>query len=117
LTSISLFSDFLFLPPPLFPSLSSSGTPEGEEHKAIGPSAQDDGGDLDYASVEAKKKAYLAVQSVRNRRKLKEAADALKVDIMVSLSLPLLSFSFYARNVLTRRTVEPSSTGEEIARS
>jgi hypothetical protein len=41
----------------------------------------------------------------------------LKVDIMVSLSLPLLSFSFSVRKVLTQPTAEPSSTGKEIARS
>ncbi|GAA5984063.1 hypothetical protein JCM11641_005585 [Rhodosporidiobolus odoratus] len=57
------------------------GTPEGEESKAVGPSAQDEG-DLDYGQAEAQKKAYLAVQSVRNRRKLKEHAEKLQVDVM-----------------------------------
>ncbi|GAA5913996.1 hypothetical protein JCM6882_002593 [Rhodosporidiobolus microsporus] len=57
------------------------GTPEGEEHKAIGPSAQDDG-DMDYGKAEAQRKAHLAVQSVRNRRKLKEEAEKLQIDLM-----------------------------------
>ncbi|GAA5832277.1 hypothetical protein JCM11251_004304 [Rhodosporidiobolus azoricus] len=57
------------------------GTPEGEEHKAVGPSAQDDG-DIDYAKAEAQKKAHWAVQSVRNRRKLVEETEKLKLDLM-----------------------------------
>ncbi|BGP36786.1 hypothetical protein JCM10449v2_000688 [Rhodotorula kratochvilovae] len=57
------------------------GTPEGEEAKAVGPSEKDDG-DLDYAAQDEKKRAYWAAQSVRNRRKLKEAADKLELNIM-----------------------------------
>ncbi|GAA5857203.1 hypothetical protein JCM8547_009368 [Rhodosporidiobolus lusitaniae] len=57
------------------------GTPEGEEHQAIGPSAKEDG-DLDYGKEEARKKAFQAVQSVRNRRKLKEAAEKLELSVM-----------------------------------
>ncbi|CEQ38907.1 SPOSA6832_00398, partial [Sporobolomyces salmonicolor] len=59
------------------------GTPEGEEHKAVGPSAKDEA-DIDYAATEALKKAQQAAQSVRNRRKLKEAADALQIDQMAA---------------------------------
>ncbi|GAA5994881.1 uncharacterized protein JCM10292_004410 [Rhodotorula paludigena] len=57
------------------------GTPEGEEAKAVGPTEKDDG-DIDYATEEARKKAYWAAQSVRNRRKLVEAADKLELNIM-----------------------------------
>ncbi|GAA5834106.1 hypothetical protein JCM9279_004216 [Rhodotorula babjevae] len=59
------------------------GTPEGEEAKAkaVGPSQQDDA-DVDYAAAETRKKADQAVQSARNRRKLKEAADKLELSIM-----------------------------------
>ncbi|KPV78410.1 uncharacterized protein RHOBADRAFT_33090 [Rhodotorula graminis WP1] len=59
------------------------GTPEGEEAKAkaVGPSAQDEA-DVDYAAAETRKKADQAVQSARNRRKLKEAADKLELSIM-----------------------------------
>ncbi|BGP12797.1 hypothetical protein JCM10213_008058 [Rhodosporidiobolus nylandii] len=57
------------------------GTPEGEEHQAVGPTAQEDG-DMDYAAEDARKKAHIAVQSVRNRRKLKETAEKLTIDLM-----------------------------------
>ncbi|GAA6036906.1 hypothetical protein JCM8097_006347 [Rhodosporidiobolus ruineniae] len=57
------------------------GTPEGEEHKAVGPQP-DDAADLDYGKAEAQKQAYLAVQNVRNRRKLKEATEALELGVM-----------------------------------
>ncbi|GAA6047281.1 hypothetical protein JCM3770_001865 [Rhodotorula araucariae] len=58
------------------------GTPDGEE---VGPRGgeKDDAKDLDYAGHDAKKKAYWAAQSVRNRRKLKEAADKLELNIML----------------------------------
>ncbi|GAA5869654.1 hypothetical protein JCM1840_000546 [Sporobolomyces johnsonii] len=59
------------------------GTPEGEEHKSVGPSVKDEA-DVDYAATEARKKAQQAAQSVRNRRKLKEAADALQIDQMAA---------------------------------
>jgi len=62
------------------------GTPEGEEHKSVGPINTGDEADLDYsaATTEAFKKAQMAMQSVRNRRKLKETAEALKIDQMMS---------------------------------
>lgn len=68
------------------------GTPEGEEAKgkAVGPSPQDEA-DVDYAAVETRKKADQAVQSARNRRKLKEAADKLELSIMVRLDIPFVS--------------------------
>jgi len=58
------------------------GTPEGEEAKAVGPSQLDDGDDVDYAAAETRRETERAVQSARNRRKLKEAADKLQLDIM-----------------------------------
>ncbi|BGP21677.1 hypothetical protein JCM10295v2_000552 [Rhodotorula toruloides] len=57
------------------------GTPEGEEAKAIGPSEREDG-DMDYSTEASKIKAYMAVQSVRNRRKLKEAAEKLEINLI-----------------------------------
>ncbi|GAA6058687.1 hypothetical protein JCM10212_003375 [Sporobolomyces blumeae] len=58
------------------------GTPEGEEHKSIGPSTTTDEPDIDYTASEAFKKAQQAIESVRNRRKLKEYADAFECDQM-----------------------------------
>lgn len=57
------------------------GTPEGEEHQSIGPVSSDEP-DIDYTATEAFKKAQQAIESVRNRRKLKETADALSIDEM-----------------------------------
>ncbi|POY71456.1 hypothetical protein BMF94_5769 [Rhodotorula taiwanensis] len=57
------------------------GTPEGEEARVAGPSEKDDG-DIDYAADATKMKAFMAVQSVRNRRKLKEHAEKLEMNII-----------------------------------
>ncbi|GAA5864530.1 hypothetical protein JCM3774_005156 [Rhodotorula dairenensis] len=57
------------------------GTPEGEEARAVGPTEKEDG-DLDYADEAAKLKAFMAVQSVRNRRKLKEHAEKLELNLI-----------------------------------
>lgn len=70
-----------------------SGTPEGEEARGSLPSEKEDG-DMDYAADESKMKAFMAVQSVRNRRKLKEHAEKLDMSIIVrsvpaSLALPV----------------------------
>ncbi|GAA5922874.1 uncharacterized protein JCM15063_003454 [Sporobolomyces koalae] len=56
------------------------GTPEGEEHKSIGPVSTGDEPDIDY--VGATKEALKAMESVRNRRKLKETAEKLQIDQM-----------------------------------
>ncbi|GAA5980083.1 hypothetical protein JCM10908_001528 [Rhodotorula pacifica] len=57
------------------------GTPEGEEARAVGPTEKEDG-DMDYADEAAKLKAFMAVQSVRNRRKLKEHAEKLELNLI-----------------------------------
>lgn len=38
---------------------------------------------MDYADEAAKLKAFMAVQSVRNRRKLKEHAEKLELNLIV----------------------------------
>ncbi|GAA6013232.1 hypothetical protein JCM11491_006322 [Sporobolomyces phaffii] len=59
------------------------GTPEGQEHKAVGPVNTGDEPDVDYATAgAATKEALKAMESIRNRRKLKETAEALQVDKM-----------------------------------
>ncbi|GAA5997955.1 hypothetical protein JCM5350_007916 [Sporobolomyces pararoseus] len=57
------------------------GTPEGQEHKSVGPINTGDEPDIDYANA-ATKEALKAMESVRNRRKLKETAETLKIDLM-----------------------------------
>ena len=57
------------------------GTPEGQEHKSVGPINTGDEPDIDYANA-ATKEALKAMESVRNRRKLKETAESLKIDLM-----------------------------------
>ncbi|GAA5949596.1 hypothetical protein JCM3765_002718 [Sporobolomyces pararoseus] len=59
------------------------GTPEGQEHKSVGPVNTGDEPDIDYATAgAATREALKAMESVRNRRKLKETAESLQIDIM-----------------------------------
>lgn len=61
------------------------GTPEGQEHKApVGPtSAPGDEPDVEYATAgAATREALKAIESVRNRRKLNDATQALVLDQM-----------------------------------
>ncbi|KAL8283726.1 hypothetical protein RQP46_005521 [Phenoliferia psychrophenolica] len=53
------------------------GTPEGEEHKEIGAPTGVPEVDIDYAAKDAQAAQKRAAANVRNRRKLKEAGDAL----------------------------------------
>lgn len=63
------------------------GTPQGEEHKQqlIGPINTGDEADIDYTATtnEAFRKAQLTMESVRNKRKLKETSENLKIDQMM----------------------------------
>ncbi|KAI5478438.1 ubiquitin-like domain-containing CTD phosphatase 1 [Pseudohyphozyma bogoriensis] len=57
------------------------GTPEGMEMKEVGSATgETPQADVDYSA--SAKAAQRAAQNVRNRRKLKEASEALKLDIM-----------------------------------
>jgi ubiquitin-like domain-containing CTD phosphatase 1 len=59
------------------------GTPEGQEHKSVGPVNTGDEPDIDYATAgAATREALKAMESIRNRRKLKETAEGLQLDKM-----------------------------------